>query len=333
MSEQYDFSSNLALSRVGSNNRWQQLKEQINWNVLDKLLRETDCTGEFGGRPPYDPAKMFRVILLGQWHDLSDEDLEYSLKVRLDFLLFCGFSMSDKVPDRTTINLFRNKLVSLNLLDKCLKALNQELERVGIKIKTGKLVLDSTVIESAARPRNTIEPSDDDNPPKKTTSKDPDSSWTKKGKNFHYGYKEHALVEVEQGFVEKLEVTPANVHDGTKVKSLLENQDATEFLADKAYDSKDNREFLKSRNIADLILRKGVRNKPLTPEDIKHNKIISTRRFIVEQYFGTKKRKFNFHQTRYFTTKRVHGQAVLKAICFNLLKARNMLAPPINNYA
>ncbi|WP_420891993.1 transposase, partial [Neisseria weaveri] len=32
-----------------------------------------------GGRPAYPLLSMFKAILLGQWHSLSDPELEYSL--------------------------------------------------------------------------------------------------------------------------------------------------------------------------------------------------------------------------------------------------------------
>lgn len=328
MEEQQDFTTSLIERRFQESNQWFKLKRQVNWCVFDEVLNETNRTGERGGRPPYNPNQMFRLILLGQWHDLSDEELEYSLTVRLDFLSFCGFNLSCQTPDRSTINRFRNQLVKQDLLPKCLKLLNEELERLGLKIKSGRLSIDSTIIESAARPKNVIEPGDDDNPPTKKTSADEDSAWTKKGNKFHYGYKEHAIVEVEQGFVESLEVTPANVHDTRLLQKMVDEEDAGELLADKGYASKANREYLNRNQIEDKILRKGNRNRPLTKEDIEHNKKISKKRFIVEQYFGTKKRKFNFFKTRYFGLQQVKGQALLKAICFNILKAKNILAPP-----
>ena len=34
---------------------------------------------------------MFKAILLGQWHSLSDPELEHSLITRIDFNLFCRF--------------------------------------------------------------------------------------------------------------------------------------------------------------------------------------------------------------------------------------------------
>ena len=34
---------------------------------------------------------MFKTVLLGQWHSLSDPELEHSLITRIDFNLFCRF--------------------------------------------------------------------------------------------------------------------------------------------------------------------------------------------------------------------------------------------------
>ena len=34
---------------------------------------------------------MFKAILLGQWHSLSDPESEHALAVRADFLVFCDF--------------------------------------------------------------------------------------------------------------------------------------------------------------------------------------------------------------------------------------------------
>ena len=43
-----------------------------------------------GGQEPFDGLLMFKALLLGQWHSLSDAALEQALCVRIDFLQFCG---------------------------------------------------------------------------------------------------------------------------------------------------------------------------------------------------------------------------------------------------
>jgi len=49
--------------------------------------------------------------------------------------------------------------------------------------------------------------------------------------------------------------------------------------------------------------------------------LVSQKRHLVEQAFGTLKRRFQFERASYFTVAKVHGQMTLKAIAFNLLKA------------
>jgi len=81
--------------------------------------------------------------------------------------------------------------------------------------------------------------------------------------------------------------------------------------------------MLKSHNIKDGILEKAVRGKGLTRWQKKKNKLISAKRFIVEQAFGTLKRKFKFTKAAYNTRTKVELQLIMKATCFNLLKAIN----------
>ena len=49
---------------------------------------------------------MFKAILLGQWHSLSDAALEQTLCVRIDFLQFCGFVLvgRDTGRNHTCVN-------------------------------------------------------------------------------------------------------------------------------------------------------------------------------------------------------------------------------------
>lgn len=321
MSTQIDFHTSALLQRVGKDNQWLVLRDKIEWRSLGEILKETDDTGSHGGRPPYNAMTMFRAVLLGAWHGVSDEELELMLKVRIDFGQFCGLSLSQNVPDHTSIQRFRSKLVARNLLEKCMKVINQELERLGLKVdKQATFIVDSTIIRSQARPRNIIDT--DEEPPSKSTSVDPDAAWTKKGKSFFYGYKEHQAVDTE-GFIEHVHLTPANVHDSQQLQTIVNHlpEHTTEIGADKGYASKDNRELLKSKNIKDSIMHKAQRNNPLTEAQIKHNKTISAFRFRVEQTFGIKKLHFNFHRASYRGLARVAGQSLLKAICLNLLKA------------
>ncbi len=85
---------------------------------------------------------MFKAILLSQWHSLSDTALEQALCVRIDFLQFCELSLSDAIPDETTLCRFHNRL------DDLLVSINEQLQSHGLMIKgaTGA-VIDATLIE------------------------------------------------------------------------------------------------------------------------------------------------------------------------------------------
>ncbi|EOC68653.1 hypothetical protein NM3158_1935 [Neisseria meningitidis NM3158] len=46
---------------------------------------------------------MFKAVLLGQWHSLSDPELEHSLITRIDFNLFCRFDELS-IPDYSIVD-------------------------------------------------------------------------------------------------------------------------------------------------------------------------------------------------------------------------------------
>ena len=110
------------------------------------------------GPQGYEPLVLFKCLLLGQWHGLSDPKLEESLRVRLDFMLFAGLELHKPVPDETTHCRFRNALVRSGVFDKLLGEVCRQLEGHGLKVKEADAaIIDASLIESAARPRKAIE--------------------------------------------------------------------------------------------------------------------------------------------------------------------------------
>ena len=53
---------------------------------------------------------MFKMLVLQQLYNISDEDLEYQVNDRLSFMRFLGLTLADAVPDATTVWLFRHQL-------------------------------------------------------------------------------------------------------------------------------------------------------------------------------------------------------------------------------
>ena len=318
-----------AADRIGADDVLRKIDRLMNWrSFLPILKRGLKRTGI--GPQGYDPLVLFKCLLIGQWHGLSDPKLERALKVRLDFMIFCGLDLHAPVPDETTHCRFRNALVRGGVYDDLLSEVCRQIEACGLKLKEAEAaIIDATLIESAARPRTYIEASQDraegDEPddPELHFSADPDARWVKKGSKSTLGYKGFARTD-EEGFVTKVHTTPANQGESPEFATMIDGAKAQRVLADKAYASKANRDMLRSRH-RDGIMRKAVRGRPLRASEKRFNKLISKRRFRVEQCFGTMKRLFGLHRARYFGLAKTHAQLAMAAIGQNLLKAANKI--------
>jgi hypothetical protein len=64
---------------------------------LNAALTYSD--GTQGGRPPFDPVMMFKILVIQTTNNLSDERAEFLINDRLSFMRFLGFGLSDRVPD------------------------------------------------------------------------------------------------------------------------------------------------------------------------------------------------------------------------------------------
>jgi transposase, IS5 family len=82
---------------------------------LDRALAYSD--GSKGGRPPFDPVMMFKLLVVQAANTLSDERMEYLINDRLSFMRFLGLDLSDRVPDARTIWLFREKLTKAGAIE------------------------------------------------------------------------------------------------------------------------------------------------------------------------------------------------------------------------
>ena len=216
-------------------------------------------------------------------------------------------------------------------LSELLKLINRQLTEKGLKIeKASAAVIDATIIQTAgSKQRQAIEVDDEGQVSGQTTpSKDKDARWTKKNGLYKLGYKQHIRTD-EEGYIEKLHITPANVHECNHLSPLLEGiAEGTTVYADKGYDSKENRQHLKEHQLLDGIMRKAHHNRPLTEVQTKRNRYLSKTRYVVEQSFGTLHRKFRYARAAYFGLCKVSAQSHLKAMCLNLLKAAKRLSVP-----
>jgi IS5 family transposase len=341
--------------RLGQENQLVKIEAVIDWQPIKEKLAKI-YKNEYqaiAGVKPYSSLSMFKAILLQSWHNLSDPKLEEALRVRIDFMLFTDMGIEQATPDETTICRFRNRLVVNDLDKELFEEINRQLESRGLKVeKATGAVIDASVIESAARPNRCLDMAIDRNeeveaneePQPVATDKtnevkegnvakiyesaDPDAKWLKKGSKSHFGYKLFLAADVEDGYATGIDVTPANRSETKHFAEFIEKipcKKGMRMYADKAYASKENREILQSKKLKDGLMEKAVRGRPLTARQKQKNRLISTRRYIVEQSYGTMKRILKFERASYIGIAKVQGQAFRKAICFNLLKAINKI--------
>ena len=95
------------------------LKARIDWEAFRtelKRVHEKDRKSQAGAKP-FDVVLMFKILVLQQLHNLSDDGIEYQIRDRFSFMRFLGLQLEDRVPDSKTVWTFREKLKNLNLVD------------------------------------------------------------------------------------------------------------------------------------------------------------------------------------------------------------------------
>ncbi|MDA8347652.1 MAG: transposase [Pseudomonadota bacterium] len=74
------------------------------------------------GRKPMDRVVLFKMLLLQNLYGLSDEALEYRVSDRLTFMWFLGIDLAGRVPDASTVWLFRERLRERKVFDRLLSS-------------------------------------------------------------------------------------------------------------------------------------------------------------------------------------------------------------------
>lgn len=274
---------------------------------------------------------MFKAILLGQWHSLSDAKLEEALNVRFDFMRFCGFQVDDEILDYSSFNRFRNKLTQRNLKEKLLLEVNRQLEEQELKVQNAEAaIIDATVIESKAWPKRVLEVSEDRRElmelaseeivPKESASTnyeviescDKYARWLKKGKRSYYGYKAFVSVDNGDGYINDIHVTPAKVSEVNEFDKITRNVNARRVMSNKGYASSKNRDSLRARGLKNGGMYEASAKKEFKPREKLFNRLVSKSRYVVERAIGTLKNHFCCGRAKYLGLLKVKVQLFLK---------------------
>ena len=311
----------------------------LDWDKINAIIDKYYPKGKSAtGKPSYDGLLLFKMCLLQTWYGLSDYEVEDSVNDRISFGYFCGLNIDQQSPDHSTLSRFRTALTKANVFDKLFKEINQQLEEHQIIVKTG-LIIDASVIDTPLRPKGkskhkVVEDRTEDKEvaaeKEYASSVDEDGTWLKKRGKYHFGFKKHHLTD-DEGLVVGLVTTTASTNEIANLEDVLDSStidlpDGIPLKGDKGYQSKNNRNILKKRKLKNHILKKALKNKPLTRWEKKFNKLIGQTRYKVERTFGGIKRWFNGGLARYRGMSKMHTQNLMEAICYNLYRSPGIVA-------
>ena len=280
---------------------------------LEKALSYS--SGAHGGRPPYDPVMMLKVLVIQTANNLSDERTEFLINDRLSFMRFLRLGLSDRVPDARTIWLFRERLTKAGAIERLFERFDAMLRDAGYIAMSGQIV-DSSLV-AAPKQRNTKQEKDNikagkvpdawKDRPAKLRQKDRDAHWTVKFTKAKpqadgtvppvdiaipaFGYQNHISIDRRHGLIRKWLATDAAAYEGARLREgLLDRTNTAKSVwADTAYRSKANEAFMDKQGFVSEVHRKKPKGKSM-PEAIRRaNNIKSKVRSRVEHVFAEQK--------------------------------------------
>jgi len=258
-----------------------RLQEAVDWELFRSTLEVLVAIVPKGpgGQRPFDPLMMFKALVLGRLHNLSDEALERQIRKDLSFMSFLGLTLADRVPDEKTLWEFRQRIGAEAGFRQLFGRFNEHLRSQGMFTKEGRII-DATFVE-VPKQRNTREenaqikagkvPAAWQEQPHKLAQKDTDARWTKKNHVSYYGYKNHVKSDAGSKLIEDFSVTAAQEHDSQQFDTLVAESDGTTW-ADSAYSGGPCEQVLAAKGVTGQICEKGTRGHPLTEEQKASNR-------------------------------------------------------------
>ena len=314
-----------------AHDRLKDLEQMVPWQVFADTLASLAPTERKSkaGRKAIDSLLLFKMLVLQQLYNLSDEQTEYQSHDRASFRRFLGLAPEDEVPDAKTLWLFRQQLMKAGLIEELFAQFAEFLNEAGYAAQGGQII-DATLIPVPIQ-RNTREENEqikrgetpeswNDNP-HQHSQKDTDARWTKKNNKSYFGYKDHINIDTKYGFIRTHQVTDASVHDSKVFSQVLDpdNQD-DDIWADSAYYSVNLEIALRLLDYISHIHERGYRNHPLDEQQKASNREKSKTRARVEHVFGHWVMTMGGKLVRCIGIERVRAHQGLKDLTYNLTR-------------
>ncbi len=342
------FGNFLYNQKVAKDHFLRKLNEVIEWErFTGKLLVHYKGKGQIG-QAPYDPTLILKMLLLSYLWNVSERMIEELANDSLSVGLFLGIGANERVPDHSTLTLFKNRLIQ-NAGMKVYEELFDEIIKIAQEkeVKFGKLqIVDSVHLIADVNITKDRQRQKEGKP-----ARDKDAHWGAKGNKvcetvhgserkveYYYGYKDQVSLNAETGLLTSIIPGRADDYDGHQFQRLVEKDlekgiEIDTVAADKGYDDGENHYYLgkKKINSAIRLNRRRTQKKdahkegwlkleasPAYQEGLKQ-------RYQVERKFGEARKWHGFKRCRYIGHIRHGIQSYLTFMALNLKRLVKLL--------
>lgn len=346
-------------ARVRKDHPLRKIREIVN-TALSALSGDFAALYSSMGRPSIAPEKLLRAMLLQAFYSIRSERLLMErLEYDLLFRWFVGIGVDDPAWNHSTFSKNRDRLLDGDIAAKFLGAVLAQ-PKVKRLLSTDHFSVDGTLIEAWASMKS-VRPKDDANNDtgdggpsgggrngeadfhgqRRTnathaSTSDPDARLYKKGrgKEAKLCFLGHGLMENRHGLLVDACLTAADGHGERNaalhmIETRAERPKAITLGADKAYDSRDFVNELRSLNVTPHVAQNtSGRRSAIDGRTTRHAGYAVSQRIRkrIEEAFGWMKTVGGQRKARFRGRERVGWDFVFTACAYNLIRLPKLLA-------
>ena len=323
-------------------------------NLFDWIAISQELIGAYRGRglygrPPYDPAQIFKMLFISYLYGVSEREVEQLVNYHLVVKWFVGLAVDEPAPDHSTLTVFKNRFLQEDgwqKLARCFDHLLQQAREQGLEM--GHIqILDSVHTQADVNLDKERKRQDQGQPPRDPDARvvnkgrrevvEPDGRRTKKQIRYQ-GYKTHVSLNAKTGVVTTLLPTRGNQADNQAFPDILAHDQAlqlptTTYGGDRAYDDTDIYERLEVAGLHSGICLRRFRTEKKDSHKERWIALQATpeyqeataQRYRVEQPFGPAKQKHGFGRCRYIGLLRYRIQSLFTFLVCNFKRMVKLL--------
>ncbi len=214
-----------------------RINQAVDWEIFRPALEKARQKPRKSAAGPkgYDVILLFKNLVLQSLYNLSDDATEYQIPDRHSFCRFPGLHTGSKIPDATTIWLFRQDLKHAGIIEELFTQIEVHLQEGDYTAMNGHIV-DASLVKTSI-PRNSREENEQikregkdpvQRSENKRRRKDADARWTWKNGTSFFGCKNHISIDAKYKLIRGWKGTEASVHASNVFEEILaENTNRT----------------------------------------------------------------------------------------------------------